>query len=415
MFDMYDNLCTDCFTKITTFPCCLCKSHFNVLKDRKNDLLNNFIEYRIDNQKISSSKHICNTCYVVHVRCKCSRCSGVFRSETDKSDSYKTDTEIKKWLKPYNKHYSDTLGKLCVNCFHDCKKACQEVEKQESSWIGGVKSEYLRGYKTVKSLGRVDYKGKDCSEPDQVENKLKRYSAQLGGNGFVKYYWDKHETRSAKKVLAGYSKNDNPYYRTEYSTKRWFTGYATAIIAQPFEPKRPNTVHQTSPIQINRSNIQMVVLDGLNICGWSSTDELQPDIAILLTLCISLAEDKLPFICFFDANTRHIFRDKLSVKDEDIYVDLIRNFKSSHFIEVPGRTQADDFILQKADSENGYILSNDQFRDNRKKHLWLSDERRLLKGTVANGNIMVPGLQLDLRIRKDIQKALISLYHILME
>ena len=60
-FDLYDNLCSDCFTKLTTFPCCLCKGHFDVLNDRKKELLNNFKEYSVDTQKISSSKHICFT------------------------------------------------------------------------------------------------------------------------------------------------------------------------------------------------------------------------------------------------------------------------------------------------------------------------------------------------------------------
>ena len=52
----------------------------------------------------------------------------------------------------------------------------------------------------------------DCDEPAKVEERLKLYAVQLGGNAFVKYYWRKRQERR----------------------ERWFTGYATAVIVEPY-------------------------------------------------------------------------------------------------------------------------------------------------------------------------------------
>lgn len=79
----------------------------------------------------------------------------------------------------------------------------------------------------------VTYNGYECSSPAEVETILRKYSAQVGGNGYINFYWEKHKERYAESVLAGYSRNDNPYYRTEYSTTFWFTGYATAVSLEP--------------------------------------------------------------------------------------------------------------------------------------------------------------------------------------
>jgi glutamate-1-semialdehyde aminotransferase len=67
-----------------------------------------------------------------------------------------------------------------------------------------------------------------------VEAWLRLYTTQAGGNAFVKYYWEKQEERHSYRVVAGHGRKGNPYYKTEYSTERWFTGYATAVIVEPF-------------------------------------------------------------------------------------------------------------------------------------------------------------------------------------
>jgi len=275
-----------------------------------------------------------------------------------------------------------------------------------ANWMGGTKAEFIHGHRTMKSLGRVEYKGTSCENPAEVEEYLKLYSAQLGGNGFIKFFWQKHEKRHAKKVLAGYSKNDNPYYRTEYWTERWFTGYATAVIVDDLNNKRQDHHRPTASEMRDMQNIRSVVLDGLNICYWLNPNQKSPDIDILLTLCIALAEGTIPFFCFFDANTPHLLREAGSQKSVAFYHEFLSGALSSHFAEVPGRKRADEFILQKADAENAHIISNDQYRDYAFRYHWISKEKRLIKGAVAENHLLIPDLKLNRRIRRDWNHAL---------
>lgn len=62
---------------------------------------------------------------------------------------------------------------------------------------------------------------------------LKIIATQVGGNGYIKYYWEKHGDRKSEKVLKGYSENGNPYYGTRTTEVKWFTGYATAVLVEP--------------------------------------------------------------------------------------------------------------------------------------------------------------------------------------
>ena len=79
-------------------------------------------------------------------------------------------------------------------------------------------------------MGRIEYNGKDCSEPSEVEEIIELRAIQLGGNAYVKFYWEKHTKRHSEEYLAGHSKRGNPYYKTRYSTEKWFTGYATSVV-----------------------------------------------------------------------------------------------------------------------------------------------------------------------------------------
>ena len=157
------------------------------------------------------------------------------------------------------------------------------------------------------------------------------------------------------------------------------------------------------------TDINSIVIDGLNVCYWSSNDASSLDIGLLLTLCIALADDGLPFLCFFDANTRHALFEKEGEKAVNAYVTLTSGALTSYFVEVPGRKQADQFILQKANSDNGHIISNDQYRDYQKVYTWLKDGSRLLKGTSADNHLMLPDLHLNRRVRKDYSLAVLTL------
>ena len=55
--------------------------------------------------------------------------------------------------------------------------------------------------------------------------------------------------------------------------------------------------------------------------------------------------------------------------------------QDKHFVQTPGGTEADPFILQFAIKKDAYIISNDLFRDHydRFKKEWILDRRITFK------------------------------------
>ena len=228
-FEQYERLCGSCWNELVTFPCDSCKTDFIVTKDKKQDLIEHLKSFNVTIPTIiSSAKHICPKCFKKNTYTECSCCNQAFLLADNKAIDYTSDSKFEEMLSPYSEFYQTISwlnDKLCPNCYDKVNKACVDVNNLMRNWIAGTKYEYIRGYKTVKTLGFVEYVGDACRNPAAVEKMLKRYSAQLGGNGFVKYYWEKNE----ESVVAGYSHNNNPYYKTNHT----FTGYATAVFVEP--------------------------------------------------------------------------------------------------------------------------------------------------------------------------------------
>src|SRR5262245_17040872 len=108
---------------------------------------------------------------------------------------------------------------------------------------------------------------------------------------FVKYYWD----RRSDKVIDGYGPRGNPYYKTI----SWYTGYATAVLVEPFETAGRTTREDTSSVR-KTQQVRSIVIDGLNVCYWGRAEKQAPALTIVLTLCSELARRHISFFVFFD-------------------------------------------------------------------------------------------------------------------
>lgn len=396
-YDGYRHLCERCWTKITTIQCDLCRTSSDVFAfDNQIDTLRQNLEtHAVELAEVSSARRVCPKCCERRLHSRCDRCSRPFLSACNAAASFRSDADAQRCLAPYHKDYGN-WSLLCFDCYEACRASCQDVQMRLSQWKGSARGEYVRDFRTVEELGRVEYEGAECDEPEKVEERLKLYTAQLGGNAFVKYYWEKHEERDSRSVLAGHSRNGNPYYRTEYSTERWFTGHATAVIVESsVRPRAAPIIMADGPIN---AKVKQIVLDGLNIGCWASPGGCKPDLRILVTLALELTHKKLPFIVFFDANTPHALSDDESVVAyKRVISDLPRIF-----VEVTGRMRADEFILQRANSDSSHVISNDQFRDYAERYPWVLAGDRLIKGAVAGDRILIPRLDFDLRIMPDV-------------
>jgi len=142
------------------------------------------------------------------------------------------------------------------------------------------------------------------------------------------------------------------------------------------------------------------IVDGLNVCKWQ---ELKTSLPILLTLLLELYKKGDTFTCIFDAVTPHRLREEGLADDLPVYQELKTAF-SEYFTEVTGGIEADDIVLSIAHSSNSDVISNDRFRKNKytDRYPWLeSDPKRLIKGCVVSGNLIVSELSINVPVDKD--------------
>jgi hypothetical protein len=129
---------------------------------------------------------------------------------------------------------------LCSGCYHQIKEQANSIEnKLKNEWVGGTRYEYIKGYKIIKIIGRVECKNEAffCLAPSDVENRLTYRAIQLGANAYVKYYWEKQTEHFEKEYIKGYSKNGNPYYGTHHDFIKWFDGSAEAVVVEKINKK----------------------------------------------------------------------------------------------------------------------------------------------------------------------------------
>ena len=84
-----------------------------------------------------------------------------------------------------------------------------------NSWAGGTKQEFLKGYDIIEEI-RLIREEKLFKDVAALEDALKLHVAQLGGNGYIKFFWKPHKERGSESYIKGYGHKGNPYYGTTY-------------------------------------------------------------------------------------------------------------------------------------------------------------------------------------------------------
>ncbi len=193
------------------------------------------------------------------------------------------------------------------------------------------------------------------------------------------------------------------------SAKPASSAHAPSSRRQPQGPRAPAQAAAPSPdtdiapgpaSAHGRAAKRYYLVDGLNVCNWQKTPSLAP----LVTLLIELKRQGHAFLCIFDANTRFVLED---LGERDKYEHLLNKYDCVG--EVPGGTQADDFLLFRAHKTGDTIISNDQYRDQkyRDRYKWLrSVSPRLCKGIVLGGFLILPELDVHARVRDSLASIL---------
>ena len=171
----------------------------------------------------------------------CAKTGKVFLTEDDCSEQFQWD--IKKKLSPYHPS-SKISGPISPEGLSQIKKDAKLIEELLTDrWAGGTKQEFLKGYDIIEEI-RLIREEKYFRDVAALEEALKLHVAQLGGNGYIKFFWKSHNERHSSRYIKGYGPKGNPYYGTTYSSESYFTGHAIAVRA---EPSKRSRYRQKSP------------------------------------------------------------------------------------------------------------------------------------------------------------------------
>jgi hypothetical protein len=148
----------------------------------------------------------------------------------------------------------------------------------------------------------------------------------------------------------------------------------------------------------------ILVIDGLNVIYGLPTDQ-KPSLPNLLGLLLELQKRNCAFKCFFDASTFYTLINSGRKNEAYAYRRFCHDFPDI-FIEVPGGTRADDFILDYAHSHGTPIISNDRYRDYEEKYEWLKTEtNRRVSFVMYSGLIQIVPLGIQADIPDDLVAA----------
>jgi len=232
-YDKFEHLCKDCLDKCTARKCALCSVPFNLFNNCRESMVKNLHEHKKDASTFADKKYLCQNCFARNAFYLCARCKISSLGPQSCREKYFGNERLRKWLLPYlpeSKRDQD-YGVLCPACYDQLQAIANVVADRYKNWLGGTKGDYLRGYRILKTLGRIEEHGR-MDDPDAVAKNLRLYAAQKGGNGYIQFFWERHQERHAEEYVAGYGPKGNPYYRTTYHTDVWYTGYATAVLAE---------------------------------------------------------------------------------------------------------------------------------------------------------------------------------------
>ncbi|MEI6514245.1 MAG: hypothetical protein WCO51_13385 [bacterium] len=223
--------------------CSLCLA--TTANNRRHDLLKNLDLYDISDQQVLDAKWVCDQCFMKQERAKCGKTGLVFFGKDNRIDAY-LKSEMRNNLSPYHPD-SNLRGPLSPEGYLLIEVEHEEVQEQIANWAGGTREETLRGFRIIKQIGVVR-SDTECGDPAEVEHYLMWHAAQVGGNAFIKFFWDKRIAHHDERYIAGYGKKGNPYYRTRHYTTQHFTGHAVAVLAEPLEPRqRMKAPHSSKP------------------------------------------------------------------------------------------------------------------------------------------------------------------------
>ena len=121
-----------------------------------------------------------------------------------------------------------------------------------------------------------------------------------------------------------------------------------------------------------------IIVDGANIAYIEPTSDGKPKVSNLILVRQALEDKGFDPIIITDAALRY------DVDDPQQLEGLIDSKKVR---QAPAGTDADYFVLETAERENAYVVTNDEYRDYEERFPWIRDRRVPLM--IVEGEVML--------------------------
>ena len=199
--------------------CNLCND--SMIFNMSSELRDNHRQYLINEPDVLQADLICSTCNNKRTYAMCEITRKPFHLIKNLGDQWNHSKKLKK-LSPYHK-YSKMFHSLSPEGLKILNESYSTYLSDFGKFIKGTKGEYIKGYQIKKSIRRIEVTEK-CNNPGEVEDYLRNYCAQVGANGYIKFFWDKKIEYHEEEV-------------SDHYTRRWtstyFVGHADAVILVP--------------------------------------------------------------------------------------------------------------------------------------------------------------------------------------
>lgn len=187
-----------------------------------------------NDQKFGEQRHCECGIDIVHTNelVKCMECGAIGHKECFNKNLREA---LFKFAKVYSEFDQEATGSFyCPSCKDERKKEEEMIVSRYQDWIDGTDKAEIKGYRVIDTI-KILRATMNMPSPLSIEAYLKYNTIRIGGNAFIKFHWDKHESRIQETYLAGYSINGNPYYKSRWVQSIWYTGDALAVRVKPIE------------------------------------------------------------------------------------------------------------------------------------------------------------------------------------
>lgn len=234
--------CAKCGTR--SFPHKHCELCGSICKMNQSEKLKvNYTKYLKIDDEVNKAEYICEKCFDSRELTKCAKTGYVFLRSKDQMQKF-YNSQIWRNLSPHHPS-SQISGSLSPEGFTIIEQEHQELQSRYANWVGCTKQEFFREHHIKKEIKLIRTKG-EHDDPAQAESELKWHCLQIGGNGLIKFFSDKHIEYHEEEYIAGYGHKGNPYYKTRRWTTAYFSAHAVAVIAELKEPSSRSQKNERS-------------------------------------------------------------------------------------------------------------------------------------------------------------------------